>query len=402
MQRDFGVSRGGQIDRVMDLARRHLGMDVAYVAAFEDGKQTYRAVAGDTASFGIDVGVAFPLEDTYCARMVLDPSLSVIPDTAEEERVRDLPPTSAMRIGSYVGVPLHLADGTLYGTFCCVSHEADPTLTARDAQFLRMLAEMLVDDLEAERAREAAREGIERLIASGDVAIALQPIVDLRDGRLVGAEALSRFPEPFGPPDAVFAAAHDAGLGIELERLTAEAAFAMLPSLAPDQFLAINVAPAIAQELASHVSPDVDVPFDRLVVEITEHSPVDCYADLRDALQPLRDRGLRVAIDDAGAGFASLHHIVELRPDIVKIDRSLIAGLAGDPVRRSVVTSFVLLGVELDALVLAEGVETEEDFATARRLGVRAAQGYLFARPSTDAKDHRRWAAHGMLRANAG
>ncbi|MCW2549359.1 MAG: hypothetical protein JWN96_3819, partial [Mycobacterium sp.] len=122
----------------------------------------------------------------------------------------------------------------------------------------------------------------------------------------------------------------------------------------------------------------------QLVLEITEHAAVDSYAELREALRPMRDNGLRLAIDDAGAGYASLKHVVELEPDIIKVDRSLIDGLAADRARRSVVSAFVLLALDMGAAVIAEGIETTEDLEAVRDLGVDAAQGYLFARPTTD------------------
>lgn len=377
------------VDRVLRLARRHLGMDVAFVAAFEGGTQRYEAVDGD-AGLGIARGAARPLGDTICARMVADRSLSIVPDIAADPRLRDLP--AAAGLGAYVGVPLTLPDGRLHGTFCCVSRTPDPTLTERDAKFLELLAELVVGEVETMRRRAATEATIRRLLDGSDVTTALQPIVSLDDGRCVGVEALSRFPEPYVPPDAVFAQAHSVGLGAELERRTIGSALALLPSLAPDQFLAVNVAPSVAATLAWRE----DVPMSRLVLEITEHDAVASYAELREALEPLRERGARIAIDDAGAGFASLHHIVELSPDIVKIDRALVDGVANDPVRRSVVTSFVLLGVELGAVVLAEGVENEADLGAVRRLGVRAAQGYVFAKPSTDPVDHRRWSARSL------
>jgi EAL domain-containing protein (putative c-di-GMP-specific phosphodiesterase class I) len=178
--------------------------------------------------------------------------------------------------------------------------------------------------------------------------------------------------------------------------MTARRALAHLPEAGRELRLGVNLTPAIAMQLAGDPALD-DVPMDRLVLEITEHEAVESYADLRERLKPLRERGLQLAIDDAGAGYASLHHIVELRPDIIKIDRSLIDGLASDTARRSVVTSLVLLGLDLGALVVAEGIETREDLAAAADLGVDAAQGYLIARPSTDPLDHAYWASDADL-----
>jgi EAL domain-containing protein (putative c-di-GMP-specific phosphodiesterase class I) len=252
-----------------------------------------------------------------------------------------------------------------------------------------MLAELVVDDLEEQRQRDRRRAEITDLILGERVTIALQPVVDLHTGRCIGVEALSRFPTAAGSPETVFAAAHDVGLGLELERMTAARALALRSRIAADQALAINLTPAVAMVLADE---DLGGPLTQLVLEITEHEAVDSYASLRDRLQPLRDRGLRLAIDDAGAGYASLQHIIELQPELIKIDRSIIDGLAKDKARRSVVSGFVLLALDLNGRVVAEGVERADDLQAAADLGVDAAQGYLIARPSIDPDDHAYWA----------
>jgi len=108
-------------------------------------------------------------------------------------------------------------------------------------------------------------------------------------------------------------------------------------------------------------------------------------------LAPARERGVRLAVDDTGAGYASLNHVLQLRPDIIKIDRSLITGLSSDPARRSLVTALVLLALDLGASVTAEGVETPQELETLASLGVDDAQGYLLARPTTNALRWRHW-----------
>lgn len=257
---------------------------------------------------------------------------------------------------------------------------------------MTMLGDLVVDELEAERTRDAMRAKIRELIDGEQVTIALQPIVAFAGARCCGLEALSRFGGDWGRPDAVFAMATELGLGLELERMVAAKAYELLERLHPDQYLSVNLSPLVAYELASAIPEDSPVALDRLVLEITEHAAVDAYMDLRKRLSPLRKRGLRLAIDDAGAGFASLQHVVELSPDLIKIDRAFIDGLAEDPAKRSVVTAFVTLAKALGATVVAEGVETQDDLSAAAALGVDAAQGYLLARPSVDEQDHVRWA----------
>jgi EAL domain-containing protein (putative c-di-GMP-specific phosphodiesterase class I) len=384
---------GAGTRRVLELARRHLEMDLAFLAEFTDGQQVYRGLAGDGASFGWRLHAGLPLSQTYCRLMTEGDLPNAIPDTSAQPAVADLPVTADARIGSYVGVPVRLPDGSLYGSLCTVSHDAQP-VDQRDAKFLAMLAELLAGEIQAERDQERARSRIRDLIDHRRVDIALQPIIDIATGRMLGVEALARFPSGYGPPDAVFAAAHAAGVGSDLERLAAERAYDVLPLLAPEQYLAINLTPAVAMELVG-LEDLSRLPLDQLVLEITEHQAVENYALLRDSLTTARAGGLRLAIDDAGAGYASLHHIVELAPDIIKIDRSLVDGASSDAARRSVVRAFVHLAADLGASVIAEGVERPEDLHTVHDLGATAAQGYLLARPSHNRADIGTWRSGG-------
>jgi EAL domain-containing protein (putative c-di-GMP-specific phosphodiesterase class I) len=142
----------------------------------------------------------------------------------------------------------------------------------------------------------------------------------------------------------------------------------------------VNISPEtiVSPELAGTLA---SVPLDRLMLEVTEHAPVDDYAALTDALSPLRAEGLRVAIDDAGAGFASLRHIVRLCPDLVKVDLTLIRNIDGDEVRRAVVTALAAFASQIGAKIVAEGVQTAEELAALRAIGVRFAQGYHLGVP---------------------
>ena len=387
--------KGAGVDRVLELARQHLGMDVAFLAQFTEGKQVYRGLDGDSESFGWMLNDGPSLPDTYCRLMTKGEIPNAIPDAKNTAAVKDLIVTQAADIGSYVGVPVRLGDGSLYGSFCCLSHEATP-LHERDVKFMALLAELVAEEVEAQLRLTSARERICSLVDDRRVEIAVQPVVSLRTGELLGVEALSRFPGDYGTPDVVFNAAYEAGLGPEMERVAAGEAFGLLPHLGPGQYLALNLMPPAAFELAERAALVAGMPYDQLVLEITEHAAVDNYEALRRTLQPAREQGLRLAIDDAGAGYASLHHIVELSPDIVKIDRSLVNGLSGSEGRRSVVRAFVMLARDLGAVVIAEGVEDVADLEVAFELDVDAAQGYLLARPTTDRDELNQWVSSGV------
>ncbi|MEA2274305.1 MAG: hypothetical protein QOI98_3013 [Solirubrobacteraceae bacterium] len=376
----------GKIDRVLSLVRRHLQMDVSYVSEFTGGKQLYRALDGDADSFKLTIGEGPELSKTYCQRMVEGEIPNVLPDSQADPRVRGL----TTRIGAYIGVPLRLSDGTMYGTFCCLSQKAE-AVDERDVQFMSMLAEVLVEELDAQHRLAYERTRIGALFHGQSLQMALQPIVDVHDGRCLGVEALSRFPVGFGAPDVVFEAAHKVALGLELEQLAVRKAVRFLPDLAANQYLSVNLTPSAAFEAAHRVFQEVSASLHLLVLEVTENAAVEGYTAFRRRLAPLREQGLRLAIDDAGSGYASLHHIVELEPDIIKIDRSLINGLATDPARRSAVRALVALAADLGATVVAEGVETTADLNVVRDLGINAAQGFLLARPSTEPSALAEW-----------
>ena len=245
---------------------------------------------------------------------------------------------------------------------------------------------------EPRRRRAAAADRTHEVLSHPDLlAVALQPVVGLADARWSGCEALARFPrEP--APDRWFAEAHDAGLGVSLELLAVRRAVTALACLPAGVGLSVNASPALVLDpaFAEELGRCDDV--GRLTVEITEHAAVARYEDIADALAPHRARGLRLAVDDTGAGYASFAHVLRLRPDVVKLDRSLLADIDHDAARRAFVTAVVLMALELAAEVTAEGVETPAELETLRSLGVDAVQGYLLARPSTEPAVWASWA----------
>jgi EAL domain-containing protein (putative c-di-GMP-specific phosphodiesterase class I)/DNA-binding NarL/FixJ family response regulator len=219
---------------------------------------------------------------------------------------------------------------------------------------------------------------IQRVIAERQFAIHLQPIVRLEGGELVAVEALTRFADDTAP-EALFGEAATFGLGAALERAAIEAAIDVAGSLPPEVALSVNVsADALQHDSLLH---EVLAGVDRaLIVELTEHERIDDYAGVRAALERLGP-GVKLAIDDAGSGFASLRHIFALRPDYVKFDIEWVRGIDRDPVRRALVSGLVYFGSETGCELIAEGIETEAELAALRDLGIRLGQGYLLGRP---------------------
>jgi GAF domain-containing protein len=139
------------VERSLRAVRELLGMEIAWIAEFEEGKKVFRAVDGDGASFGFSVGDRLPADETYCHRVVQGVAPGVIPDTQAEPAVRDLPVTARAGIGSYIGVSIDLPDGTVYGTLCCASHRPNHALGERDLGFLRRVSRRVAEQLEAGR-----------------------------------------------------------------------------------------------------------------------------------------------------------------------------------------------------------------------------------------------------------
>jgi EAL domain-containing protein (putative c-di-GMP-specific phosphodiesterase class I) len=209
----------------------------------------------------------------------------------------------------------------------------------------------------------------------------VQPVVRLKDGVTVAYEALARFdPAVFATPDRAFAAAGACGLGLDLELLALARGIEQLAVIPAGTWLGLNLSAATvahprAQEmLLRHADAN-------LGVEITEHTPIADYQQLNADLLPLRTAGINIVVDDAGAGFASLSHILQLRPDTIKLDISLVRAIHHDPVRRALARSLVGFAHEIGAALIAEGVESEAEHATLAGLGVVYGQGYLWGKP---------------------
>jgi EAL domain-containing protein (putative c-di-GMP-specific phosphodiesterase class I) len=234
--------------------------------------------------------------------------------------------------------------------------------------------------MEGERIRHAAEE-IAGVLKPGAIRVVYQPVFGLATLEIVGYEALARFDrEPVRGPDVWFAVAHQAGMGLELELAAIRAAVARFSELPASAYLALNASPAtaVSEELATLL---LDLPPERLVLEITEHALVLDYDALGAGLERLRARGVRLSIDDAGAGFASLRHILLLAPDIIKLDISLTRGIDVHRGRRSLASALIAFAAEMGIGIEAEGIETAAELEALRGLGAGFGQGYLLGRP---------------------
>lgn len=362
--------------------RQRLGFDVTFVGKFESGRRTIRAVSNPEGEEVLPPGASDPLEDSYCARVADGRLPELVTDAREHPVSRQMPVTHELPVGTHLSVPIRLGDGHVYGTLCGFTRVPDPDLQARELGVMRLLAQLLSRHLENDRLsgpeRDAARDEITRVIELGGPAIVFQPVKDLTTMAVVGYEALSRFEH--GRPEDWFARAAAVGLGVELEVSAARGALARVPDIPHGAYLAVNLsAAAMCSEQVPAVLGGVDLT--RVVVELTEQTGVHDYDEMRDRVAWLRRRGGRVAVDDAGAGYAGLQRILEMSPDVIKLDRGLVHDVDSDQARQAMVAALTFFARRTRAALVAEGVETRDEVRVLRELGVPLGQGFHLGRP---------------------
>ena len=374
-----------EIDSILDAIRGHLGMEIAFASRFVGGRREFTHIRS-TVPVPASPGDSEPLQDTLCQR-ILDGKLPILmPDAQQYPAAMEFPLTRALPIGAHLNVPIRFRDGSIYGTFCCLSRSADHTLTERDVMTVKAFAQLAADkierDLDCQARTNGMREQIETVLNGAGFGMVFQPIHSLKTGRIHGCESLSRFADgdrSLASPSDWFAAAADIGLGEELELHAIRHALAALPMIPRDVYLSVNSSPETA------ASGKLDgllkgLPRERMVIEITEHIEVADYAVLEEALARLRPLA-RIAIDDVGAGYSGLRHIVDLHPDLLKLDMSLTRQVDRDPARGALAHAMVDFAARVGCSIVAEGVETAEEATALRKLGIGFAQGYLYNRP---------------------
>ena len=378
-----GVGESG-IGHVLRVIRKHLRMDVAFISRFREVDRVFEHVDAEGVA-PIEAGQTMPLEDGYCMKVVRGELPECIPDTSLVPAALAIPATRDLPIGAHLSIPVRLERGEIYGTLCCFSHAPDTTLGQRDMSMLRAFADVLAaridEGLSLERFRESARAEIRAAMDQGIPRMVYQPIYGLASDTLVGVECLARFDiEPRCAPDIWFNAARQAGVGLELELFAIVSALRALDAFPNSVFLGVNTSPELV--LSGKLAPVLErVDLSRIVIEITEHATVNDYAELCRALAPLRERGARLAIDDAGAGYASMRHILDLKSDIIKLDMSLTHDIDADPSRRALAKGLISFAHEIETQITAEGVETRAELDMLRRLGADKVQGYYLSKP---------------------
>jgi PAS domain S-box-containing protein len=285
----------------------------------------------------------------------------------------------AVKVLAYVPIR---NDGDVIGLLVVSGSDGDALALAERLPALvecaTLAGALLGPQLRSRSSRSVRRTRIAAIIADRGFLPVFQPIVELETRTVVGYEALTRFADG-SRPDQIFAEAHRCGLPLELETATLGAIFDAAGALPEPAWLNINVSPELV--LAGEpLAAILDGSARPVVLELTEHVAITDYPALRAALERLGPT-IRLAVDDAGAGFASLRHILELGPDYVKLDRAIVRRVDRDPARQALVAGLVHFAARTGAILVAEGVETEAEVRQVRALGVPLAQGYRLGRP---------------------
>ncbi|SDS63948.1 EAL domain, c-di-GMP-specific phosphodiesterase class I (or its enzymatically inactive variant) [Pseudarthrobacter equi] len=234
---------------------------------------------------------------------------------------------------------------------------------------------------------------ISALLENQMLMTAFQPIYGLADKSVVGVEALSRFVSDDGAAAELwFAEAAAVGLGANLEFSALGSAAAAARDLPADLYVSLNISPTSCldprlPELFAHI----DLPIDRVVLELTETIPDEEYAQFIAAINPLRDKGLRIAIDDTHSGAGALSRMVHLRPDFLKVGRDVFGNVDNDGLQRALTTCLVDFTDQIGTTLVAEGIETVGELKVLTELGIDAGQGYLLGRPSVRPQDWASW-----------
>lgn len=383
---ESGTQPASVIHEALEAVRKHLDMDIAYVSEVRDDQVAFIHVACDGHHPVVAVDHRVALQDIYCLQIANGDLPYVVADVQVNPVTRDLPFVKAAKVGAFISAPIVRSDGTQYGNFCCFSHTARHDITQRDLDTMQMFASLTTRSLtqyfDAQQEIQALKDQLNGVILNDSLSIFLQPIVALSDQRPMAAEALTRFHvNPSFGPEWWFQQAQRTDMQIELEVKAIAKALSYIDAMPDRLYLSVNASP-ITVASAHFMEAVRDVPPDRLLVELTEREVIHETVQLMQSLQTLREKRIGIAVDDVGAGYAGLSTIVSLKPNVLKLDRTLVSDINNCTVKQSLTKAMVHFSAEMDAFLVAEGVETLQEDQCLKSLGVRLGQGFFYARPT--------------------
>jgi EAL domain-containing protein (putative c-di-GMP-specific phosphodiesterase class I) len=362
-------------DRICDEALRLVGIETAGVYVFAPSGGVVALAIGGRIRFEDMVGE--PVEATRATHMRSSAGAGAWVDWPSENSRVTLGPLQGEAFAPMrwddriVGV---VSMGTTRKDDARSLADRLPTLSEFGVVSAAMLGPMLTEHWRL----ADIRSQLDRIIVEHAFNPVFQPVVQLQTREIIGFEALTRFKDGMRP-DLRFMEADSAGMSVRLEVACINEQLEAATWLPPGPWVSLNVSPALASAVVPLISAleraDRDV-----VLEITEHVEIADYRTLVAALDLVRGRA-RLAVDDAGAGYAGLRHILELSPQFVKLDISLVRNVDTDPARQAMVAGMAHFALNAGSELIAEGIETDGELQALIRLGISLGQGYLFGKP---------------------
>ncbi len=369
--------------QLVSLARTVLGLDAMWISEFKDGCQVFAVVDASPTFGAVSEGVGLPLDDSVCALVSSNRAPNVIADSKTHPQTQHLEVHHTLGFHGYVGAPILSTSGEPVGMLCGISRDVRPGKAADD-DTIKLFADMVTNyrrQLEA-AAGDRSRSALQyQHRFSCELNIVFQPIVELETGRIASVEALSRFTASPMSPLHRFQTADILGRGVQVEAIAAQRALGFLSELPPNVALSVNASPAFIRSSLIEVLAPVRSDLARVTIEVTEHQADHDLETLRERIELVRSLGCRIAIDDVGTGYSGLQRMIQLRPDIVKLDRVLVDHCDLDPLKRAVISATVQVCAEADVLTVAEGIERVAEANALIEMGVDCGQGFLLARP---------------------
>lgn len=372
---------------LLEVLRRRLHMDLAWLGRLEGDLLILQVVSGDTSAFGLGLGTSVRRDGSLYAKVLSGDLPSLIPDVQADPRTSHVPVVDEFAIGSYAATPVTDTEGRVYGMLGCLGRQPCLSLHQSDGGFLRLLAsfltEFVIDLRRLWDTRSALWRQISDLLDQGGPRMFFQPVVDLSTGRTVAVEGLARFPTLTRGPQDLFAAAASVGLGYELETAAIRNALRALPAMPPDVILAVNASPATVNDKLTDLIVETGTP-QRIAVEITEHDYIGDDHNLLLATEVLRGHGTHIAVDDVGSCYSGLEQLLHLRPEVIKMDYFITHGIHLDAARRAVAAGLTKVAAEIGGRVVAEGIESTAELDAVVASGITYGQGNLLGLPTAD------------------
>jgi EAL domain-containing protein (putative c-di-GMP-specific phosphodiesterase class I) len=366
------------------------------------GHRGYESLVRDIASFLVEVKkTTLRREDHVTEVMISGNAFVVLLDPPRGQRLISYPDIDKVRrrvatsVGKFVRDRLPDSVQERFGVYIgCAVLTHDPKIRF-ERRVYAALEEAFADSLQQHKREQRAKSMMfKEVLKTGAIKSVYQPVVDLRLRRAIGYEALTRVASnAFAGPDQLFKAAYENDAVWKLERLCRMRAIQGADQFGPDRLLFLNVEPdsfydpVLRSEETSRLLRDANLKASQIVLEITEHSTVQDHEAFRQMLSFFQFHGFRLAVDDVGSGYSGLRSIAELRPDFIKIDMSLIRDIHLHPIKQDLTSTIVRFSDSSGTTLIAEGVETIEELRCLQKIGVRLAQGYLFARPAPQLPD---------------